>query len=157
MGISDNGELDTVEWASPFSHCEPPDPVLHSTMRLFHPPPLLLYHVEGRIKAGERAEGGNVGGGGGGGEGGMFRWTIYIIYCPLWNHDDITLNEKGEVCSFLISGFHRSYRRFWQNSIENYMILKAMPLSIDSIFLNLFFKNPCSNDNIETELNLQNY
>lgn len=54
MGIFDNGVLDTVEWASPLSHYEPPDPLLHSTMPLFHPPPLLLYHVEKWIKEREK-------------------------------------------------------------------------------------------------------
>lgn len=56
MGIFDNGVLDTVEWASPLSHYEPPDPLPHSTMPLFHPPPLLLYHVEKWIKERERGK-----------------------------------------------------------------------------------------------------
>lgn len=71
MGIFDNGVLDTVEWASPLSHYEPPDPLLHSTMPLFHPPPLLLYHVEKWIKERQR-EKGERGGGGGGGKGGGY-------------------------------------------------------------------------------------
>lgn len=69
MGIFDNGLLDTVEWASPLSHYEPPDPLLPKHNAPLSPPAFTPV-PRGEMDKREREKWEEVVLGGGGGEGG---------------------------------------------------------------------------------------
>lgn len=89
----------------PLSHYEPPDPLLHSTMPLFHPLPLLLYHVEKWIKereAEKEKKGGRRRRGGGEGGGSFLGWCLTL---DIYQLRDWRLKNKSKDHMFL-----KSYR-----------------------------------------------